>query len=138
MDTEKKKCFLQGDPSSCHGYVAPGQEKLDNLKEEPGEKATMEVREAFDCRDVTKEDKFPKGMKKAFGDLIGYSMKLNERVLTAIAVSLKLEPNFFVRRHGNFGEEATMTMIRSLYYPPITGTDTLNYMHVNTYKRIYS
>ena len=109
--------------------MAPGQELLDNLKEEPGEKATSEVRESYDVKSLVPGDeryRFPDslvpGLRPAFGGLVEATMDLGYRVLRALAIKLKLESEFFVSRHSKFGDEESMTMIRALYYPQIHGT----------------
>ena len=61
-------------------------------------------------------------MRKALTDLASQSKELTFRLLRSIAMSLGQDKEFFVRCHQKIFTPECITKLRSLYYPPITGT----------------
>ena len=60
-------------------------------------------------------------MRSALTKLATQSRELTFRILRALAVSLNQEKEFFVRCHGKMFSPDSITKLRSLYYPAITG-----------------
>ena len=59
-------------------------------------------------------------MRSSVIELAVQSRELSFRLLRAIALSLNLPREFFVKCHDMFTPDC-MTKLRSLYYPPING-----------------
>jgi isopenicillin N synthase-like dioxygenase len=110
------------------GYVYQGKEMLDNLKEEPGEVAAHEARESYDVSFVDGSDRahFPDDvvpdLRKDVAHLAALLTRAARRVFVAIAHSLGIEEDFFLNVHrALLSGDGSMSKLRSLYYPPLTG-----------------
>ena len=88
--------------------------------------AFHEIRESYEVTKIEGEqalfpDKDVPGMRSALTELAIQSRELTFRILRALAVSLDQEKEFFVRCHGKMFTPDSITKLRSLYYPAITG-----------------
>ena len=94
---------------------------------QPFLKAFHEIRESYEVTKIegqhaTFPDDDVPGMRKALTDLASQSKELTFRLLRSIAMSLGQDKEFFVRCHQKIFTPECITKLRSLYYPPITGT----------------
>eukprot|EP00094_Tigriopus_californicus_P006531 TCALIF_06288-PA protein Name:"Similar to DDB_G0283291 Probable iron/ascorbate oxidoreductase DDB_G0283291 (Dictyostelium discoideum)" AED:0.34 eAED:0.34 QI:0/0.4/0.16/1/0.4/0.5/6/0/328 len=114
-------------PITTQGYVRPGQEMLDNLKEGGEKPAFHEIRESFDVVSLEPSARFPDDlvpeMRSAFVALGERLLSLSFRILEALALGLGLNPKFFVDCHQLMIQKANSSKLRSLYYPAILGND---------------
>lgn len=122
--TEEEKLTCARDPVTTQGYVQPGQESLDKLKGGSAEEnEVFELREAFDVCRVDEKATFPDSLvpkwRGQFSTLAENLKLLTRRLLKALALSLDLDPEFFVRCHRNLLKQGNWSILRSLFYPPI-------------------
>ena len=111
------------------GYIAPGTEILDNLREESGSIAIHELRESFNVSDTSETALFPDkmvpDMRSDICRLENFVVGLAQRVFAALSLSLGLKKTFFESLHTRLlsGGEGSPSKIRSLYYPAIMAED---------------
>lgn len=83
----------------------------------------FELREAFDVCRVDEKATFPDSLvpkwRGQFSTLAENLKLLTRRLLKALALSLDLDPEFFVRCHRNLLKQGNWSILRSLFYPPI-------------------
>ena len=89
-------------------------------------KVFHEIRESYEVTKIKGEqaifpDDMVPGMRDALTDLAIQSRELTFRLLRALAFSLNLPKEFFVRCHSMMFTPESITKLRSLYYPAITG-----------------
>ncbi len=122
---EEKEAAFPRDPVTTQGYVKPSSEMLDALKEEDGEPAEEELRESLDVNRVDESSPFPDEvvpkMRDVFKNIKSVLEPLALRVYRAVALSLGLDKEFFVKLHKHMIAENNSSKLRSLYYPPIKG-----------------
>lgn len=121
--SEDQKLTCSRHPITTQGYVRPGQEMLDNLKEGGGKPAFHEIRESFDVVSLEQSARFPDELvpevRSAFMALGERLLSLSFRILEALALGLDLDPKFFVDCHQLMIQKANSSKLRSLYYPAI-------------------
>ena len=121
----KQRAFPLRFPVDIDGYLSPGSEKLDNLKEEKGKKAAFELREAFDISRLDSQARFPDyiapKVRPVYMEMASKFVPLSQRLLQAISLSLGLERDFFTERHQRMMKGGNRSNFRSIYYPPIEG-----------------
>ena len=125
----KESCpqtMIGGRACQVQGYISPGSEILDNLKDAPaGERAVHELREAFDVSSVDACAPFPDAalpeLRAAFTDILPPLQTVADHLFRAMAVALGVEEEFFVNEHRGLWAGTGINMMRSFYYPPIEG-----------------
>ena len=95
------------------------------MKEEAGPKAFHEIRESLDVIELQKDSAFPVGQVPECKDVfrrIGQDLvTLTYRVLSALALALGQDKEFFSRCHRGLLAGGNCSKLRSLHYPPIEG-----------------
>ncbi|XP_041651192.1 UPF0676 protein C1494.01-like isoform X2 [Cheilinus undulatus] len=96
-----------------HGWVSLETERLNPQR--PGD-----LKEAFNVTSLQPDIKWPsEEFKDIHTDFFQRCKELSLRVLRVMAHSLDLEPEVFLKTHGNIGKSVNATTLRSLYYPPV-------------------
>jgi len=119
LPTDVKEVYIRkGDDN--HGYVKPGQQKLDDV--------TPELRHAYNICTLSganlPEEPLP-GFKDHIAELAHDFKALSSLILQALAMALHLQNNFFLDNHSHMlsGLHENETTLRLLYYPPIIEDD---------------
>ncbi|XP_071520194.1 uncharacterized protein [Panulirus ornatus] len=113
LDQEKKNSYSRNSESLL-GYLAMNTEILDK------EKMASELRESFLMR---KDGRFPDEVTPSFRPAVGAMIEsctsLTTRILTAIAIGLDLDRDFFTSAHKCMIKKGSMTSLRVQHYPPV-------------------
>lgn len=119
LSTEIKEHYIRkGDDN--HGYVEPGQEKVDGK--------IPALRHAFNICTLNAMN-LPEEPLPGFADHVASLARefklLASFLLQALAIALDLSQNFFVDKHSHMlsGDHDNETILRLLYYPPIVEDD---------------
>ncbi|KAJ8031594.1 2-oxoglutarate-dependent dioxygenase htyE [Holothuria leucospilota] len=127
LDKKEKSKYRRGDiiADSNFGYIELEQEGLNPERRK-------DLKEAFNYEPAETE-KIPNelagkpklnDMMEALRTFFEYGKSIHDRLLEIIAKGLNFEDTqYFVKRHKSIGEENNVTMVRSLYYPPIRNKD---------------
>lgn len=111
---QHQKDQLKRNPETNGGYVAANQEKLDP-------NYSYELREAYNI--VSNDGMFPDAdvpdFRPASAEFIGSCKKLTIRLLTAMALGIKLDRNYFTETHREIFCGKNATTLRLTHYPPI-------------------
>ncbi|CAL8358294.1 unnamed protein product [Lota lota] len=112
---EMKFSFRRESFANCrnHGWVSSEAESLNPHR-------PADLKEAFNAGSFRNDINWP---SIAFRDsqlsFFQRCQELTLRVLRVMAISLGLEPEFFLHAHCCIGSEKNSTTLRSLYYPPV-------------------
>jgi len=118
--TEKDK--FERDEIIQQGYVEPGREVFTDTTKD----TITEIRESWEVTKIEGElatfpDQQVPEMRDNLTKLARQSRELTFRLLRALAISLNLNPEYFVEREKMMFTPKCITKLRSLYYPPIEG-----------------
>ncbi|XP_050736774.1 uncharacterized protein LOC127008604 [Eriocheir sinensis] len=115
---EQTKASYESDVESQHGYNSIGREELDAAK------SLLELRESFYMKNM--DGAFPDAevplLRPAAAAFVASSTALAQRVLTALALGLGLERDFFTSTHQyicNRSPDANSSVLRINHYPPL-------------------
>ncbi|KAJ8670248.1 hypothetical protein QAD02_001507, partial [Eretmocerus hayati] len=124
LPEESRSKYERVSPSN-HGYVKPGMERLSTEKENsPLHRMTMEeteVRHSFNSTGsggTLPDDEVP-GFGHAVQELSRDFKQLASMLLTALAVGLGQQQDFFLSKHSKILEPGNESTLRLLYYPAL-------------------
>ncbi|XP_046365452.1 proline hydroxylase buaE-like isoform X1 [Haliotis rufescens] len=116
---EKRKCARVQTDYSDHGWVALESESLNP------ERQTGDLKEAFNFspRDDGAWPADVPNFKPTFVSFFDECTQMTERILDVLSTGLKLQDRYYLRGcHNLMGKKGGATTLRSLYYPPLSGT----------------
>nr|XP_045614832.1 proline hydroxylase buaE-like isoform X3 [Procambarus clarkii] len=109
---QTKKASCEEDPSKHRGYIRLKQER---------DEGTEELHESFIVE--TAEDVFPDADVPSFRSsvlsVLDSCRVLSSRLLTALAISLGKDPDYFQLLHQGMGTRDSPSCLRINYYPPL-------------------
>ncbi|XP_017350912.1 uncharacterized protein LOC108280456 isoform X2 [Ictalurus punctatus] len=118
LPEEQKRPFTRGSYTINvnHGWVPSEVERLNPQR--PGD-----LKEAFNITSLSKDIKWPSDGLDGFRDIqvnfFNRCKDLTLDVLRIMALSLGLDPEFFLQAHSYIGSDKNDTTLRTLYYPPV-------------------
>jgi len=121
LEERKKSIISRPSPLARDGWVAPGRETF--VKDD--EPMVHEFREAFDINSFDESSRFPENLpdfRLNLMELAKTTIKLSERLLRCISLTLGKQENFLSKLHSRILGGKNASALRSLYYPAIHGT----------------
>jgi len=120
LEEVKKYSVSRPSPLARDGWVAPGRETfIENNAEN-----VHELREAFDINGFNEDARFPNNIpafKTNLMDLAKRTVKLSERLLKCISLTLGRPENFFTNLHSRVLGGKNASALCTLYYPAMQG-----------------
>lgn len=118
QSVEEKAKYARGTEMNF-GWVAVEREKLN--PERPAD-----LKEAFNYHPADDPDNWPSmDFQAASKSIFSTCTKLSQRVCDALSIALGLEENFMRNAHKYIGQMNNPTILRSLYYPPLSADSTI-------------
>uniref|UniRef100_A0AAR2KS97 Fe2OG dioxygenase domain-containing protein n=1 Tax=Pygocentrus nattereri TaxID=42514 RepID=A0AAR2KS97_PYGNA len=112
---EDKRPYSRGSYSNSvnHGWVSLERESLNPRR--PGD-----LKEAFNTTSLREDIAWPsEEFRTTLVTFYKRCIKLALRVLRVMALSLGIDPEVFLKAHGQIGSEENGSTLRTLYYPPV-------------------
>jgi len=114
-----REIYLRKIETGNHGYVKPGQERFYGK--------TRDIRYVFNI--LSNGSKLPEeqlpGFRENISEIIEEFENLSQHLMQALAIGIGMPPKYFIEKHLHTldGGIENETMLRILYYPPLSVND---------------